>query len=286
MKIHGFNKTTLLDYPEHLAATIFTGGCNFRCPFCHNGGLVLDPDSQPAMPEEEVLKFLQKRRGILQGVCITGGEPTLQPDLEDFIRKVKEMGYLVKLDTNGSRPKVLESLLEKGLLDYVAMDIKASRENYGRAAGVRCFAESTGAEPSEEMTGMWRTLGETEATVETPMPLIKRICKSVELLKKGTIPYEFRTTVVKGIHTPEEFEAIGQWLAGCRAYYLQAYRENENILVYCENGQASDIAQVSVGDGGRQQKGLQLSDFTKAEMESFADTARKYISKVELRGVE
>ena len=246
MKIHGFNKTTLLDYPEHLAATIFTGGCNFRCPFCHNGGLVLDPDSQPAIPEEEVLKFLQKRRGILQGVCITGGEPTLQPDLEDFICKIKELGYLVKLDTNGARPEVLRSLLEKGLLDYVAMDIKASKENYAGATGMEHFS------------------------------LLDKIRVSVELLKNGRIPYEFRTTVVKGIHTPEEFEAIGQWLEGSRAYYLQAYRENENILAYCECDGASGV--------DREPK--ELSDFTKDEMESMADTVRKYISKVELRGVE
>ena len=279
MKIHGFNKTTLLDYPEHLAATIFTGGCNFRCPFCHNGGLVLDPDSQPAIPEEEVLKFLQKRRGILQGVCITGGEPTLQPDLEDFIRKVKEMGYLVKLDTNGSRPEVLKSLLEKGLLDYVAMDIKASWPNYGRAARL-VHADLFGNVDSAEV------LKEKQVKDEATKVLLDKICASVELLKNGTIPYEFRTTVVKGIHTPEEFEAIGQWLEGCRAYYLQAYRENENILAYCENDRASDIAQTSVGDGARQQKDLQLSDFTKEEMENFADIARKYIPKVELRGVE
>ena len=267
MKIHGFNKTTLLDYPEHLAATIFTGGCNFRCPFCHNGGLVLDPDSQPSIEETEVLKFLQKRRGILEGVCITGGEPTLQPDLEGFISKIKEMGYLVKLDTNGSRPDVLKSLLEKGLLDYVAMDIKASRENYARAAGLGASMASK------------RPVSGTPAVSE-------KVQTSVELLKNGSIPYEFRTTVVKGIHTPEEFETIGQWLAGCRAYYLQAYRENENILAHCEKSQASDIALAPDGDGAWQQKSLQLSDFTKEEMENMADMARKYISKVELRGVE
>ena len=176
MKIHGFNKTTLLDYPEHLAATIFTGGCNFRCPFCHNGGLVLDPDSQPAISEEEVLKFLQKRRGILQGVCITGGEPTLQPDLENFVRKIKEMGYLVKLDTNGSRPEVLKSLLEKGLLDYVAMDIKASEENYARAAGVKSAVESDGM-------GVSADLGKALAVMVGPAFLLDKIRASVELLK-------------------------------------------------------------------------------------------------------
>ena len=277
MKIHGFNKTTLLDYPEHLAATIFTGGCNFRCPFCHNGGLVLDPDSQPAIPEEEVLKFLQKRRGILQGVCITGGEPTLQPDLEDFIRKVKEMGYLVKLDTNGSRPEVLKSLLEKGLLDYVAMDIKASRENYAYAAGVRA---------SDEIAGMCTTAAKTPTAVHAHVSLLEKIRDSVELLKNGTVPYEFRTTVVKGIHTSEEFDAIGQWLAGCRAYYLQAYRENENILAYCEGAGAWGDAAMQEDIAVASPLPLRLSNFTKEEMEEFADMARKYIDKVELRGVE
>lgn len=277
MKIHGFNKTTLLDYPEHLAATIFTGGCNFRCPFCHNGGLVLDPDSQPAIPEEEVLKFLQKRRGILQGVCITGGEPTLQPNLEDFIRKVKEMGYLVKLDTNGSRPEVLKSLLEKGLLDYVAMDIKASRENYAYAAGVRV---------SDEIAGMCTTAAKTPAAVHVHVSLLEKIRASVELLKNGTVPYEFRTTVVKGIHTLEEFETIGQWLAGCRAYYLQAYRENENILAYCEGAGAWGDAAMQEDIAVASSLPLRLSNFTKKEMEEFVDIARKYIDKVELRGVE
>ena len=268
MKIHGFNKTTLLDYPEHLAATIFTGGCNFRCPFCHNGGLVLDPDSQPAIPEEEVLKFLQKRRGILQGVCITGGEPTLQPDLEDFIRQVKEMGYLVKLDTNGSRPEVLKSLLEKGLLDYVAMDIKA------------------GGRVSDEIAGMCTTAAKTPAAVHVHVSLLEKIRASVELLKNGTVPYEFRTTVVKGIHTLEEFDAIGQWLAGCRAYYLQAYRENENILAYCEGAGAWGDAAMQEDIAVASPLPLRLSNFTKEEMEEFADMARKYIDKVELRGVE
>lgn len=132
----GVNKTTLLDYPGHVAATLFTGGCNMRCPFCQNSSLVLHPQALPEIPEAEVLAFLQKRQGILEGICITGGEPTLQPGLEDFICLVREMGYLVKLDTNGYRPQVLKHLLEENLLDYVAMDIKASKENYGVACGL------------------------------------------------------------------------------------------------------------------------------------------------------
>lgn len=231
MQIYGFNKTTLLDYPEHVAATVFTGGCNFRCPFCHNGGLVLSPNPEECIEEEEVLSYLKKRKGILEGVCITGGEPTLQKDLRNFICKVKDMGYLVKLDTNGYRPQVLWNLMQEGLLDYVAMDIKASKENYAVAAGVEGLD-------------------------------ISRIEESVGILKGGKVPYEFRTTVVKGIHSIEEFEEIGQFLAGSRTYYLQQYRENDNVIV-----QGYDA-------------------FSKTEMESMALLARKYIDKVVLRGVE
>lgn len=231
MKIQGFQKTTLLDYPRHVAATIFVGGCNFRCPFCHNGQLVLDPASQPVIPEEKVLAYLEKRRGVLEGVCITGGEPTLQEELADFIRRLKGMGYLVKLDTNGYRPDVLASLLKEGLLDYVAMDIKAALENYPAAAGVK--------------------------TLE-----MERIRESIRLLKESGIPYEFRTTVVKGIHRKEEFEQIGRLLQDCPAYYLQGFRASESMI----------------GEG--------YEAFSLEEMEEMAALAGKYIDNVELRGVE
>lgn len=135
MQIFGFNKTTLLDFPEHVACTVFTGGCNFRCPFCQNGDLVLHGGSLPVLDEEEVFRVLRKRKGILTGVCVTGGEPTLQRDLDVFLSRVKELGYLVKLDSNGYRPEVLQSLCERGLVDYFAMDIKSSPENYARTAG-------------------------------------------------------------------------------------------------------------------------------------------------------
>ncbi|MCM1058097.1 MAG: anaerobic ribonucleoside-triphosphate reductase activating protein [Firmicutes bacterium] len=230
MEIHGLNKTTLLDYPGHVAATVFTGGCNFRCPFCHNGDLVLDPKSQPVIPEEEVFAWLKKRQGILEGVCITGGEPTLQPDLPDFIGKVRELRYLVKLDTNGYRPEVLARLLEEGLLDYVAMDVKASPDNYKKAAGC----------PELDFT---------------------RIAESISILKGCKIPYEFRTTVVQGIHTVSEFDGIGKLLAGARAYYLQEFRESGSML---QGGFRSFPAEV---------------------MEEMRKRAGKYMDKVELRGV-
>lgn len=231
MEIHGFQKTTLLDYPGHVAATVFTGGCNFRCPFCHNGNLVLRPDSEPLISEEEVLSVLEKRRGILEGVCITGGEPTLQPDLRGFIGKVRSLGYKVKLDTNGYNLQVLRKLLEEGLLDYVAMDIKADLPNYERASG---------------FIGMD----------------LSRIRESIDILKGCDIPYEFRTTVVKGIHSPEEFEGIGRLLKGSRAYYLQGFQESENVI----------------------QEGFEA--YPAEMMEKMAEGARKYIDKVELRGVK
>lgn len=231
MKIHGLNKTTLLDYPGHVAATVFTGGCNFRCPFCHNGDLVLHPESQPVVPEEEVLTFLKKRLGVLEGVCITGGEPAMQPDLPDFIGKVRELGCLVKLDTNGYMPEVLERLLEKGQLDYVAMDVKASPENYQRAAGC-------------------------------PGLDLSRIKKSISILKNCGIPYEFRTTVVRGIHTVSEFDGIGRLLEGAGTYYLQAFRDSGSVM---EDG---------------------FSAFSREAMEEMRQRAKKYIDKVELRGVE
>ncbi len=239
MGIHGLNKTTLLDYPGHVAATVFTGGCNFRCPFCHNGGLVLHPGEMPSIEEQEVLDFLKKRSGILEGVCVTGGEPTLQEDLLEFLARVKELGYLVKLDTNGSRPEVLRQVLEQGLADYVAMDIKASKDNYARAAGC----------------------GE--------MPVLASLEESVELLKNCAIEYEFRTTVVKGIHCPEEFEEIGEWLAGGKAYYLQSYRDNGEILA------------KQSGDGT-----VMFEAFSREELEDMARSAGRYIPRVTLRGVE
>ena len=136
MKIHGLNKLTLLDYPGYMACLIFTGACNYRCPFCHNASLVLNPNSQPAIREDEIFSFLESRKGILEGVCISGGEPTLQADLPEFIRKIRAMGFHVKLDTNGSRPGVLKALLDEGLLDYVSMDIKNAPKKYLATIGI------------------------------------------------------------------------------------------------------------------------------------------------------
>ena len=208
---------------------------------------MLDPGCQPLIPEEEVLSYLKKRQGILQGVCVTGGEPTLQKDLKDFLRKIKELGYPIKLDTNGYMPGVLWDLMQEHLIDYVAMDIKASRDNYARAAGL-------------------------------PHIDISRIEESIGILKSSGIPYEFRTTVVKGIHTVAEFEKIGKGIAGCPAYYLQNYEENENCLYRMIQTEECD----DVKPGGVDLFGA----FSREELEQMEELARKYVGKVILRGVE
>lgn len=199
MIVCGFQKLTLLDFPGKVAATVFTGGCNLRCPFCHNATLVTDTKETPILATEEVLAYLSKRYGILDGVCVTGGEPTLQVDLPDFLRQLKEMGYAVKLDTNGTNPAVLRQLLQERLVDYVAMDIKNGREKYGITTGKIPFDIT----PIEE---------------------------SVKLLMSGNTPYEFRTTTVRGIHIAADFTAIGQWIAGAEHYYLQGFVDSGALI--------------------------------------------------------
>lgn len=199
MNISGIQKLTLLDFPGKLACTVFTSGCNFRCPFCHNASLVL-PGMSEHIDESEVFSFLKKREGILEGVCITGGEPCLQSDLESFIEKVKALGFSVKLDTNGSFPEKLSALLEKGLLDYVAMDIKTSPERYAEVTGV------------------------------TNKSFFENVKKSVELLKECGIPHEFRTTTAKELQKAEDFLKIGQWLRGEKRYFIQQYESSGELV--------------------------------------------------------
>ena len=180
--ICGLQKMTLLDFPGKVACTVFLGGCNFRCPFCHNASLVTHIPEKADMDEERLFAFLTKRKGILDGVCVTGGEPLLQPDIENFLRKIKDLGYLVKLDTNGSFPEKLKDLVEKKLVDYVAMDIKNSMKRYGETIGLDTRYSDA-------------------------------IAESVSYLKEGHVPFEFRTTVVKHYHSKERFDSIqGMWL--------------------------------------------------------------------------
>lgn len=246
MLISGLNKTTLLDYPGRVAATVFTGGCNFRCSFCHNAGLVLRPLSQESYTEEEVLAFLRKRRGILTGVCITGGEPTIQQDLPEFVRRIKELGLQVKLDTNGSHPQMLAKLIKEGLLDYVAMDIKNSPQRYlqtisyglspAERSGVRVSPQEkqkdTGAssdQSSAASSGKAEGDGEGRGKL-SESGMVEAVRSSVELLKHAGIAYEFRTTVVRELHTREALEEICQWIAGCPAYYLQKFVDSGELI--------------------------------------------------------
>ena len=196
----GLQKLTLLDYPGKVACTLFTRGCNFRCPFCHNASLVVRADEQPTYTNDEILAFLKKRQGILDGVAITGGEPTLMSGLYDFIVQVKEMEYSVKLDSNGTRPEVLKKLVMNGLVDYVAMDIKNSPEKYAYTCGL---PESYDLSKIEE---------------------------SKNFLMEGHVDFEFRTTVAKPFHTEEDFYKIGEWLKGSEKYFLQQFKDSGDII--------------------------------------------------------
>ncbi|MBQ4556704.1 MAG: anaerobic ribonucleoside-triphosphate reductase activating protein [Clostridia bacterium] len=203
MHIEAYQKLTLLDYPGRTAATIFTHGCNFRCPFCHNAGLVVRP-SESMIPESEILDYLEKRKKLLDGVCITGGEPLLQKDIGDFIRRVRDIGYQIKLDTNGSFPEKLEDLIKEGIIDYVAMDIKNSLDKYAITAGI-------------------------------PQDIVPKIEKSVNILMSSGIDYEFRTTVCGNLHTVDDMRSIGEWLKGAKAYYLQPFKDSGDIVAGSEN---------------------------------------------------
>ncbi len=205
MKLGGIEKLTLIDYPGKVAATVFTLGCNFRCPFCYSSELVIPEKikKQPLVSEEAFFNFLDERKGKLEGVVICGGEPTFHKDLPDFIKKIKEKGFLVKLDTNGSNPAMLNQLIKDGFLDYVAMDVKAPKEKYGFITGLK---------------DQWND------------KKMKKIEKSVKILKKGKINYEFRTTVVPDVLKKEDIIKIANWLEGAKKYYLQNYRVQKETI--------------------------------------------------------
>lgn len=197
MKILGLAKLTLLDYPTKLAATVFLGGCNMRCPFCHNPRLVYMEEEE--ISQDQILDFLKSRIGILEGVCITGGEPLINSDIDKFIEKIKDMGFSVKLDTNGSFPNMLKSLIDRGLIDYVAMDIKNCPEKYPETVGRPGFD-------------------------------VAPIMQSVKILMDGNIPYEFRTTTLKDFHTENDFLKIGKWLNGADRYYIQPFKDSGDLI--------------------------------------------------------
>lgn len=197
MRIYGLQKMTLLDFPEHVACTVFLGGCDFRCPFCHNYELA-DGTARPEMSDKDLLSFLSKRVGLLDGVAVTGGEPCLNPELPQLLRDIRALGFATKVDTNGCHPDMLEKLLAEGLVDYVAMDVKNSPGKYAVTCGVE--------------------------TVD-----MDKIYKSIGLLINGDIDYEFRTTVVKEFHEKEDFEKIGIMIAGAKRYFLQCFTDRDTV---------------------------------------------------------
>ncbi|MGB9847868.1 MAG: anaerobic ribonucleoside-triphosphate reductase activating protein [Minisyncoccia bacterium] len=233
MEIGGLQKTTLIDYPGKIAATIFLIGCNFRCPFCYSSELVLPEKikKQPRISEREVLDFLYERKDELDGVVICGGEPTLQPDLEDFLKKIKKMNFLIKLDTNGSQPQVLKKLIEKKLIDYIAMDIKAplNQEKYNLATGQKI-----------DLNG---------------------IKESINLIKKGGVDYEFRTTVVPTIHTLEDIVEIAKEIAPAKRYYLQNFKAEKTI----------------------DPKFCQIKSFSEEELKKTIEIIKKFFEECKLR---
>lgn len=198
MIIGGLTNLTLLDYPEKVACTVFTVGCNFRCPFCHNNSLVCGNGGKQ-IAVGEVLRFLQKRKNVLEGMCLTGGEPLVQQGVEDFLQQVKDMGYLVKLDTNGAYPERLQTLVKQGLVDYVAMDVKNSKDKY--AVTVGC--------------------GNAD---------LDKIEQSVAYLKSGAVDYEFRTTVTGNLHDEQSISALAEWLAGAKRLYLQKFVNSGDLI--------------------------------------------------------
>ena len=199
MYFGGLQKTTLIDYPEKVACVIFTIGCNFRCPFCYSPELVLPEKikNQPVIKDSEILNFLKKRKGKLDGVVICGGEPTIQKDLDIFLKKLKKIGYLIKIDTNGYLPEIIKKLLKENLLDYVAMDIKAPKEKYERYTGTKID--------------------------------IKRIENSIKIIKSSNTDYEFRTTVAPGI-SKEDIIKIADWIAPAKKYFLQEFFDKKEII--------------------------------------------------------
>lgn len=231
MVLSGIQKLTLLDYPGKVACTLFTGGCNFRCPFCHNAPLVIPEKLVQDTSDEAVLSFLKKRVGVLDGVAITGGEPLLHKDIDVLLEKIKELGFMIKLDTNGSFPEHLKSIVENGLADRIAMDIKNAPELYGKTVGIDTFD-------------------------------ISNCEKSKDFLLQGTVDYEFRTTVVKGLHTKESLTEAAKWIEGAREYYLQQFKDSGDVIAI---------------DG--------LEAFDEKEMNALKAAVETIIPAVQLRGV-
>lgn len=230
MVFHGFQKMTMLDFPGNVACTVFTPGCNFRCPFCHNSLLVTRMNDNEIYTEDDILSYLKKRQGVIDGICISGGEPLMHDDIFDFVSKVKELGFLVKIDTNGSYPDKLKKLIDSGNIDYVAMDIKNCPDRYAETVSIENFD-------------------------------FDPVRRSIQLLLEGKVNYEFRTTVVKEFHTPQDMVMIGDLIKGADRYFLQHFIESE----------------------GNIQQGL--SPVCKEQMENMRQIVSEYVKNAELRGI-
>ena len=255
MIISGLQKVTLLDYPGHIACTIFFGNCNLRCPFCHNMELVLHPEHFPTFSVEQILDFLKERKGKLNGVAITGGEPLLNRDIDKLLVPIKELGYPVKLDTNGFFPDMIEKLIDNKLVDRFAMDIKAGWKNYLKVAGV----DSSSAGANTDIVGASLRVhccGDNEPNWQT------KLKKSIKLLMEKANDYEFRTTCVKGLHTEEDFQEIKEMISGAKNYFLQNYKA------------APDM------------QDLPFKPFSREELEHFKDIVKDSVQNIEIRGVD
>lgn len=228
MKIHGFQKTTLLDFPGLVACTVFTAGCNLRCPFCHNAFLVTQIDKNSEISTSEIIEYLNRRKGILDGICISGGEPLCDDKIFNFMKEIKNIGLKIKLDTNGTFPDRLIKAIKDGLVDYVAMDIKNSLEKYPETVGIKNFD-------------------------------ISPIRSSIEFLLKNTVDYEFRTTLVKEFHTPDDIASIAKMIKTVPNYYLQNFIDSGNII------------------------GNDLHGFSNEELIAFKKSAQKYVLHTHIR---
>ena len=230
LNFHGFQNVTLLDYPGKVASTVFLGGCNFRCPFCHNGTLVVNPNRYQTISDTEVLEYLRSKSKVLDGVCVTGGEPLLY-DIEPFLQEVKQIGLLVKIDHNGTKPEKLQQLIEHRLVDFVTVDIKNSPQKYSQTIGVHNFD-------------------------------LKPVQRTIDLLRDGAVDYEFRTTVVKGLHDADDFPDIGKMIEGAKQYFLQQYVDSGDIL-----------------------HNNNFSSYTQLEMQQFVDIIKPYVPNTHVRGI-
>ena len=257
MKLAGLQKLTLLDYPGQLACTVFTLGCNLRCPFCQNADLVL-PERFAAgelLPEDTFFSFLESRKGRLSAVAVSGGEPTLHRDLPQFLSRIWEMGFLVKLDTNGTNPDMLKHVVKEGLVNYVAMDVKNTPQKYLLTCGL---PEETAA----------------QSEVRPTSRLLDNIQESISFLMEDSVPYEFRTTVVAGLHTEEDITGIAKWLQGARAWYLQQFMPGDAIIGFGSDGDGSK------GDG------TDLLRSPSAQMlQRMCESGSRYVPAVQVRGV-